>query len=81
METRELHGDNFWDFNNGKAIIYNDEVLLYISPKGQIYTEEMIYWDYGFDDNTESVIYSFKLSKLGANLWIIKIKPQNLLLE
>lgn len=81
LETRELHGDNFWDFNNGKAIIYNDEVLLYISPKGQIYTEEMIYWDYGFDDNTESVIYSFKLSKLGANLWIIKIKPQNLLLE
>gem|GEM_PF-1676783 len=32
LEMRELHGDNFGDFNNGKAIIYNNEVLLYVSP-------------------------------------------------
>jgi len=33
LETRELYGDTFGEFNNGKAIIQNNEVLMYISPK------------------------------------------------
>lgn len=81
LEMRELHGDNFGDFNNGKAIIYNNEVLLYVSPTWKLYTDELIYWDYWFDDDSESVVYSFRTNNWGQNLWTIKIKIQDLLSE
>ncbi|MCK9466717.1 MAG: FG-GAP-like repeat-containing protein [Candidatus Absconditabacterales bacterium] len=81
LETRELYGDNFGSFHNGRAIIYNNEVLLYLSPTGQIYTEELIYGNYGFDADNESVVYSFRASKFGPNLGTIKIKIKDLLSE
>ncbi len=81
LEVREIYWDTFGEFNNGKAIIQNNEVLMYVSPKWKIYVDNIIYGDYSFDQNTESVVYSFRKTESWPNLWNIKIKVKNLLWE
>ena len=73
-----LDDESFWEFNGGKAVIRNQEVLLYVSPKWQIYVESpFLYWEYSFDEATQSVKYTF--NSAGADLWAVKVKIKNLL--
>jgi len=81
LDVRELKWDIFGDFNGGKAIVQNDEVLIYIDKNGLIYTEWQLYGEYMFDDNKESVIYTFKKTINWNALWSIEIKVKNLLWE
>ena len=72
---------SFWEFNWGQAVIMNWEVILYVSPIWQIYTEAALFWEYWFDDATNSVIYTFRTTPNGNwnNLWSVKIKIKSLL--
>jgi hypothetical protein len=79
LVVKELDGNQFGTFNGWKAIIENNEILLYVSPKWDIYTDYYLYWDYKFDMNEWAVIYTFKKTKNWKTLWNIKIKAQNLL--
>ena len=73
-----LDDESFWEFNGGKAVIRNQEVLLYVSPKWQIYVESpFLYWEYSFDEATQSVKYTF--NSAGTDLWAVKVKIKNLL--
>jgi hypothetical protein len=81
LEVKDLQWDIFSQFNGGKSIIKNDEVMMYISPTGTIYVEGQLYWDYSFDDNSQSVTYSFRDKADWENLWEVKVKVKNLLSE
>ena len=81
LMIKELDGTQFGAFNGWKAIIENNEILLYVSPKWDIYTDYYLYWNYKFDDSDESVIYTFKKTKYWKDLWTIKIKIKNILKE
>jgi len=81
LDIRELKWDIFGDFNGGKAIIENDEVLIYVSPKWQIYVDTVLYWDYKFDDNKWTVIYWFRKNINGQKLGSVEVKVKNLLWE
>ena len=73
--NNELYGEFDW----WKALLKNNEVLLYLSAKWQIYTDQTLYGEYWFDDATNSVIYTFRDSPNWNNLWFVKIKIKNLL--
>jgi len=79
LVVKDLEWNQFGTFNWWKAIIENNEVLLYISPKWDIYTDHYLYGDYSFDVNDGSVIYTFKKSKKWPTLWKIKVKVKNIL--
>ena len=79
LVVKDLDGNQFGTFNGWKAIIENNEILIYVSPKWDIYTDNYLYGDYKFDVNDGAVIYTFKKTKKGKTLWTIKIKAQNLL--
>ncbi len=74
-----LENEWFGEFNGWKAVVRNGEVLLYVSPIWQIYTDTTLYGEYGFDNMTNSVIYTFRTNPNGANIWSVKIKIKNLL--
>ena len=70
----------YWDFEWWRAILKDWEVIMYISPIWQIYTDAVIYGDYDFDTTTNSVIYTFKADKNWNNiLWNVKVKIKNIL--
>ena len=79
ISVQDLDNEWFWDFDWWKAVMRNWEVLLYVSPRWQIYTEVPLYWQYSFDDATQSVKYSFRTTPNGSDLWAVKIKIHNLL--
>jgi hypothetical protein len=79
LEIENLDKDIFGDFQWGKAIIDDDEVLIYVGPSWEIYTETNIFGDYTFDEWSDSVIYSFRKTIDGNNLGQIKIKTKSLL--
>ena len=76
---KDLDWNQFGTFNGWKAIIDNNEILLYVSPKWDIYTDQYLYGNYSFDENNQAVVYSFRKSKYWKDLWYIKIKIKNLL--
>ncbi len=79
LEIQSLNKEIFGDFQWGKAIIDWDQVLVYVWPNGQIYTEVELYWEYSFDEENESVIYSFRKTQWWENLWTIELKIKNML--
>ena len=79
VSIQNLNNEAFGDFNGGKVVVRDWEALLYVSPKWQIYTEIPLYWEYSFDDSTQSVVYSFRTAPNGNNLWSVKIRIKNLL--
>lgn len=79
LSVQPLDNDEFGEFNWGKAVIRDWETLLYVSPRWQIYTEATLYWDYSFDESTQSVVYSFRTLPSWSNLWSVKVKIKNLL--
>jgi hypothetical protein len=81
LEVKDLQWDVFGDFNGGKSILKDNEVLMYISPKGSIYVDGFLYWNYSFNDTKQSVIYSFRDKINWDDLWRIEIKIKNLLSE
>lgn len=81
LKQVELTWDNFDQFNGGTAIIKDNKSLLYISPKWKIYAEEVLYWNYFFNINNDSIIYSFRTQKNWADLWTIEMKIKNMLLD
>ena len=81
LETKDLQWDIFGDFNWGKGILKDNEILLYISPKGSIYANGLLYWNYSFNDNKQSITYSFRDKIVWDDLWKIEIKIKNLLSE
>jgi len=81
LEVKDLQWDVFGNFNGGKSILKDNEVLMYISPKGSIYVDGFLYWNYSFNDTKQSVIYSFRDKINWDDLWRIEIKIKNLLSE
>ncbi|HKL43812.1 MAG TPA: hypothetical protein VJ892_00870, partial [Candidatus Absconditabacterales bacterium] len=79
LEIQSLNKEIFGDFQGGKAIIDGDQVLVYVGPNGQIYTEVELYGEYSFDEENESVIYSFRKTQGGENLGTIELKIKNML--
>ena len=79
ISIEDLNNELFGEFYWWKALLKNNEVLLYVSPKWQIYTDNNLYWEYWFDDATNSVIYTFRDSANWANMWSVKTKIKNLL--
>ena len=79
VSIENLNNELFGEFDWWKALLKNNEVLLYVSPKWQIYTDNNLYWEYWFDDATNSVIYTFRDSANWANMWSVKTKIKNLL--
>ncbi len=79
LEIKDLNKDIFWDFQWGKAIIDDDQVLIYVWPNGEIYTETEVYGDYSFDEENESVVYGFRKTQWWENLWTIELKIENML--
>ena len=79
VSVHPLDNESFGEFNGWQAVISNWEVLMYVSPIGQIYTDTTLFGEYWFDNTTDSVTYTFRTSPNWANLWSIKIKIKNLL--
>lgn len=79
LSIEPLDNELYWEFDWWQAVLRNWQVLLYISPKWQIYTDTTLYWEYWFDNLTDSVTYTFRTSQNWSNLWIVKIKIKNLL--
>ena len=79
LSVQPLDNELFWDFYWWQAVIKNWEVILYVSPIWQIYTDAAIYGDYDFDSATNSVVYSFRASPNWNNLWNVKVRIKNLL--
>ena len=80
LSIQPLDSEVFWDFYWWQAVLQNWEVILYISPIWEIYTDAIIYGDYDFDETTNSVIYTFKTDKNSNNiLWDVKVKIKNIL--
>ena len=77
ISIETLNNELFGQFDWWKALLKNNEVLLYVSPIWQIYTDKNLYWEYWFDDATNSVIYTFRDSPNWV--WSVKIKIKNLL--
>ena len=79
LSTEPLDDEWFGDFYWWQAVLRNWQVVLYISPLWQIYTDMNLYWEYWFDMLTNRVTYTFKTSPSWSDLWKIKIKIKNLL--
>ena len=77
ISIETLNNELFGQFDWWKALLKNNEVVLYVSPIWQIYTDKNLYWEYWFDDATDSVIYTFRDSPNWV--WSVKIKIKNLL--
>ena len=77
ISTEPLNNELFGQFDWWNALLKDNEVLLYLSPKWQIYTDKALYWEYWFEDATDSVIYTFRDSPNWT--WSVKIKIKNLL--
>lgn len=81
LDLKDLKWDVFGKFNGGKAVIKNGETLIYIGPKGNMYADGILYWDYSFNDSAQSVVYSFKDKINWSVLWTVEVKVKNLLWE
>ena len=79
VSIEPLDNEMFGEFYGWMALKKNDTIIMYISPKWQIYTDIPLYWEYWFDDATSSVIYTFRDSPNWSNLWSVKVKIKNLL--
>lgn len=79
ISIEQLDNEMFGEFYGWIALKKNDIIIMYISPKWQIYTDVPLYWEYWFDDTTNSVVYTFKDTPNWSNLWSVKIKIKNLL--
>ena len=79
VSIEQLDNEMFGEFYGWMALKKNDTIIMYISPKWQIYTDVPLYWEYWFDDTTNSVVYTFKDTPNWSNLWSVKIKIKNLL--
>ena len=80
LTVQDLDNEIYWKFYWWDAVLKGNDVLLYISPTGDIYTDATIYWDYDFDDATNSVIYTFKMDPYDTTpLWKVYVKVKNIL--
>lgn len=82
LTVQDLDDEIYWKFYLWEAVLKGNDVLLYISPTGDIYTDATIYGDYDFDDATNSVIYTFKMDPYDTEpLWKVYVKVKNILEE
>lgn len=79
LSIEPLEDEWFGDFYWWQAVLRDWQVILYLSPLWQVYTDMSLYWEYWFDNLTNSVTYTFKTSPSWSNLWKVKIKIKNLL--
>lgn len=70
----EINDENFWIFNGGKVIHKNGENILFISPKGQIYTTKNLLGEYKYNSENKSVSYNIKESNLSSNKIEIQVQ-------
>ena len=82
LTVQNLDNELYWKFYLWQAVLKGNDVLLYISPTGDIYTDATIYGDYSFDDTTNSVVYTFKMDPYDTEpLWEVHVKVKNILEE
>lgn len=69
-----LEGKQFWVFAGGQALLINNQAMLYISPKGELSTNENLYGTYKFNPDTTTVIYSIKEHRFGKEIATVEFK-------
>jgi len=74
----KLENESFGIFKDWQAILDNKQTILFISPAWHIYTDQEIYWEYWFDNNTNTVLYKFWTKDKEDIKWNIQIKIEPL---
>jgi hypothetical protein len=70
----KLENKSFGVFKDWRAILDNKQTILFISPAWHIYTDQEIYWEYWFDNNSNTIVYKFWAKDKENNKWSIQVK-------
>jgi hypothetical protein len=71
-----IDDESFGLFNGGKVIHRNGENILFVAPKGQIYTEKNLIGTYRYNPDEETISYRLQESPLLSDIIELTIKIQ-----
>lgn len=74
----DITDESFGVFNGGKAVHRNGENILFISPKGQLYTTKNLIGEYRYNPDNKSISYLVKESSLTTDTIEIQVQIEPL---
>jgi len=69
-----INNENFWIFNGGKVVYKNGENILFVSPKGQMYTTKSLIGEYKYNSGNQSISYIIKESSISSSTIEVQVQ-------